>query len=419
MTINHIYNADSRSISEVLNCGEVVNTTITSPPYFDMKDYGSENQIGFGQEYEEYLEDLKLVFQNIYNITKEDGSLWIVIDTFKKEKSVVPLPFDLVSKLIGIGWKLKDIIIWKKDKTVPWSTKGFVQRKFEYILFFSKTDNFKYNIDRVRAYDTSHLKRWWVKYPERYNPKGKAIDEVWEYPIPTQGSWGNKYIRHFCPLPIEMVGNMIQLTTDEGDLVLDPFSGSGSVPAQACFMKRNYVGFELNKSYIDMFEDYINNSFTVERKKYNLLCENDDQSQFEITIMELRCLKYARLLRNYIKKSIDISNIIIFTEFVRKIEESNKIIDANFIVCCDHNETILKPIIDQVVKRPPLSKFGIKPSIFFHEPINKDFMSGKEMFGYTSTNSHSTFGEVNYEDLDKRCAVISPIKMMINENDYN
>jgi DNA methylase. len=187
--INKIFNIDSRNIIDVLGDSVRIKSTITSPPYFDMKDYGSENQIGFGQNYQNYLEDLKQIFSNIYKITDDDGSLWIIIDSFKRDNQVVTLPFDLSNKLKETGWLLQDIIIWKKDKTVPWSNNGFVQRKFEYILFFTKTKNFKYNKDKVRNYDTDQLKKWWVKYPERYNPKGKALDEIWEFPIPVQGSW--------------------------------------------------------------------------------------------------------------------------------------------------------------------------------------------------------------------------------------
>ncbi len=114
---------------EILPEGVQVQTTITSPPYFDMKDYGVEGQVGFGQKYEEYLEDLKEIFAQIYTVTKDDGTLWIVIDTFKRDHAVVTLPFDLVQKLNSVGWKLQEIIIWKKDKTVPWSSKGFMAKK--------------------------------------------------------------------------------------------------------------------------------------------------------------------------------------------------------------------------------------------------------------------------------------------------
>ena len=104
----------------------------------DLKDYGVENQIGFGQSYEKYLSDLQSVFGQILQRTKDDGTLWIIIDTFKRNGSVVPLPFDLANKLKEIGWHFQDVIVWKKDKTGPWSTSGFIQKKIEYILFFSK-----------------------------------------------------------------------------------------------------------------------------------------------------------------------------------------------------------------------------------------------------------------------------------------
>ncbi len=151
--LNRVYNIDSRQILESISQNSEIQTTITSPPYFDMKDYGSENQVGYGQKYEDYLNDLQNIFGQILRITKDDGTLWIVIDTFKRNNQVVSLPFDLANKLKDIGWFLQDIIIWKKDKTVPWSTNGFMQRKFEYILFFSKNIKYKSNKDKVRIFD--------------------------------------------------------------------------------------------------------------------------------------------------------------------------------------------------------------------------------------------------------------------------
>ena len=72
-------------MSEIVSKDIQIQTTITSPPYFDMKDYGVEGQIGFGQKYEEYLNDLKSIFNHVFDYTKEDGTLWIIIDTFKEE----------------------------------------------------------------------------------------------------------------------------------------------------------------------------------------------------------------------------------------------------------------------------------------------------------------------------------------------
>lgn len=108
--LNQVYNIDSRHILESIPQNIEIQTTITSPPYFDMKDYGSENQVGYGQIYEDYLNDLQNIFGQILKITKDDGTLWIIIDTFKRNNQVVSLPFDLANKLKDIGWFLQDII---------------------------------------------------------------------------------------------------------------------------------------------------------------------------------------------------------------------------------------------------------------------------------------------------------------------
>ena len=139
-----LHHADARDLNSIMK-EKVVSATITSPPYYNMKDYGYKNQIGYGQEYDDYLKDIGQVFDQIYKLPKDDGSLWVIIDTFKKNNEVVTLPFDFSKKLNEVGWKLRDIIIWDKNKTVPWSKKGQTKNKFEYILLFSKFKDFNYN----------------------------------------------------------------------------------------------------------------------------------------------------------------------------------------------------------------------------------------------------------------------------------
>jgi DNA modification methylase len=415
-----IHNVDARKISDHIH-GEVIQSIITSPPYFNMKDYGSENQIGFGQTYNEYLKDLKLVFSNIYKSTKHDGTLWIIIDTFKGKDGIVPLPFDLAAKLKEIGWKLQDIIIWKKDKTVPWYTTGFVQRKFEYILFFSKSETYKCHRDTVRMYDTKHLKQWWVKYPERYNPKGKALDEVWEYSIPTQGSWGSKYIKHFCPLPTDMVGNMIQLSTDEGDIVMDPFSGSGSVLVQAAYMNRQYVGFELNPGYVDMFKNYLEKTLDNGRKNFKEVQSDDSQqNDFKDLILKLRCLKYARVLYQKVGKIIKKNPIdYIIVEDMGISEEKFKLKKVRYSLVLNDdviaNELSYK--IPSITSVSPLSKFGIEQII---ELTNHTYEIGtnKQLYGYTATNTHHTIGEVRINNIPANVKVVADIKLEIIEKNF-
>jgi DNA modification methylase len=410
---NKIYQSDSRNLIERIGDLTKIKSTITSPPYFDMKDYGSENQVGFGQSYQDYLHDLKDIFGQIFKVTENDGSLWIIIDSFKRENQVVTLPFDLSNTLKEIGWLLQDIIIWKKDKTVPWSNNGFVQRKFEYILFFTKSAKFKYNKDRVRNFDTNQLKKWWVKYPERYNPKGKALDEIWEFPIPVQGSWGDKYIRHFCPLPKEMVATMIEISTDENDIVLDPFAGSGSVLFQAAVMKRKYIGFELNQDYIDMFKKYLKLNFKKSAIEYEQFCQLEGQDVFKRRILDLRALKYGRLLVNELDKKFNFD----FKVFVKiidiDIDERTLIkVEYQFIGNILKKNDVLQEI-EIIIKSPPFSKFGIKPVFKLVDSIK---LSKSKYYVYTKTNTYS-FSDLAFDS--PKAKVISEICVNLNENDYS
>lgn len=411
--VNNIYNEDARNIKNILGNKVKIRSTITSPPYFDMKDYGSENQIGFGQNYEEYLEDLKVIFQNILNITEDDGSLWIIIDSFKRDNQVVTLPFDLSNKLKDIGWLLQDIIIWKKDKTVPWSKSGFVQRKFEYILFFTKTKSFKYNKDKVRNFDTDQLKKWWIKYPERYNPKGKALDEIWEFPIPVQGSWGDKYIRHFCPLPKEMVATMIEISSDKNDIILDPFAGSGSVPFQSAIMERKYIGFELNSQYIKMFEEYLKENSAKSEKEYKKLLNISDQDNFKNQILNLRALKYGRLLLNEIEKKFSIITKV-FVEIKEYFDDDKThiLVEYQFFEISDEHKTDILNFINTITTKAPFSKFGIKHLIKFLK--RKNFDNGV-YYTYSKTNSYS-FSQ--FEPKNSKAKVISKICVNLDEKDY-
>ena len=409
--MNKVYNGDSRCLSEILPEGVQVQTTITSPPYFDMKDYGVEGQIGFGQKYEEYLEDLKEIFAQIYTVTKDDGTLWIVIDTFKRDHAVVTLPFDLVQKLNSVGWKLQEIIIWKKDKTVPWSSKGFMQRKFEYVLFFSKQNNYKTNKDQVRIYDTQQLKKWWVKYPERYNPKGKALDEIWEFPIPVQGSWGTEYIRHFCPLPKEIVATMISISTDEEDVVFDPFAGSGAVMSQSAYMKRTYLGIEINPQYINMFEAYLKSTIESGKKEYYSYMNTMDQVAFETTIQNLRALKYGRILLNNIEKDYGINDLKIYVQRTESSISSKIKVEYTFIGRQLDDE--FYRMISTYTNRPPLSKYGIIPTFKCGIDLS---MLNIEIYMYSKTNSHSYLRDCNYTD--SKVKIISPIKVDLYEKDF-
>jgi len=417
--MSEVFLDDARNLRKRVKKNSV-DVTVTSPPYFDMKDYGHSEQIGFGQTYEKYLADLRKIFKDVFHVTKETGSLWVVIDSFKRDGAVVTLPFDFAREISSVGWKLQDVIIWKKDKTVPWSKKGTTRKIFEYVLFFSKGQDFKYYSERAR--EIRDLKEWWVRYPERYSPHGKSLEEIWEFSIPTQGSWGEGYIKHFCPLPEDLVKRILTLTTDEGDTVFDPFSGSGTVPAQAAFMARKYFGFELNPGYLDMFETYLANNIDERLTAYSASKVSIDADAFKETIIQLRILKYARLLAKKLK-SVGIGVDKVWVEpLSRPVRGKYDIASAKYVFLTA--ETVSKEAllnsIKEIVSCPPLSKFGICADFDQLTELKAfvDILPSSEMYIYTAGNTHQYKSSHVKSQIRKDEFIFSPIALNINEEIY-
>jgi len=391
---------DARSIPSLFPAKEAVDTTITSPPYWNLKDYGSRKQIGYGQTYEEYLDELEEIFRSIYTITKRTGSLWIISDTIKSNGELKLFPFDLASRLKRIGWILQDVIIWHKDKTLPWSHRGKLRNIFEYILFFSKSTDFKYFLSRVR--EAGGLKRWWVRYPERYSPLGKAPTRTWSIPIPRQGSWGDNWVRHFCPLPPELVRRTVLLSTRAGDLVLDPFAGSGVVLAQSYALGRRFIGLDLRKRYRRMFQNRVLPSLlaTEARGSTSRTAQVKQKRKHAGLIWRLRKLKYSReLVRLYDRKfgklraggllvlalSASRTKIVIFFPPNRK---PPRLLDSN---------------IKTLMRVPPLSKYGLRPEMSTvringnveSQLKRRGLLRGRRLFLYSNGRTYKISSMIN------------------------
>ena len=349
----------------------MINVTITSPPYGSMKDYGSKMQIGFGQSYDEYLNSLVNIFANLYRKTADTGSLWIVVDTFKENSTLRLLPFDLCSRLGGVGWLLKDIIVWNKTRTLPWSGRGQFRRIFEYILFFAKSSDFRYYIDRIKEPDD--LKEWWVKYPERYSPAGKVPSSIWTFPIPVQGSWSKSGFRHFCPFPPSLVERILLLTTNPDDCVFDPFAGSGVVLAQARASGRRFIGCDVNKSYRQQFASIVADDIRRKwhRKKKSIERNGARQIALAERIYKLRQTKFPKALFKELQSSLGRAALgrvkVIFAVAAPVGEKAAPRYFSKVAVhlICD-GKTPLNRIEEKalvLVKKPPLSKYGIIPEV--------------------------------------------------------
>jgi DNA modification methylase len=358
---NRLLNEDVRRLLQFVKESSI-DVTVTSPPYFDLKDYHDPRQIGHGQDFTGYQNDLTHVFADVLKVTKDTGSLWVVVDNIRVGGKLVLLPFEIAEWIRGAGWTLQDILVWDKVKTRP-VTRGLGLRKvYENILVFSKTKNFKHYLDKIRDYE---LSRWWVKWPERYKSSGRVPSDIWSYLIPAQGNWSRwpifKYQKlHECPFPPELVERILLLTTDPDDSVLDPFAGSGMTLAVANCMKLRFTGFEINETYLRNFWNElvptVKNWYQENHAKRVL---SDDE--MAIRLEKLKKLKFARTLSARL-----ISELPTFGPASTFLLEKNGEIDVFLL----YDETLQRldsqsqskasTVIEKLLSTKELKTFGIK-----------------------------------------------------------
>jgi DNA modification methylase len=363
---------DARRLDTLLPKGQYLDATITSPPYGPTIDYGHREQIGFGQSYKTFLADMSNVMAVLWDRTRDSGCLWLVVDTFKEARPggvsrLVPLPFDLVRLAEDTGWVLQDTIIWHKDHTLPWSGPGRLRNSFEYVLFLVKGPGFKYRLDRIR--DSSANQDWWHRYPERYSPLGAAPTNVWRFPIPRQGSWGNGTVDHRCPLPDGLVQRIVELTTDTGDVVCDPFAGIGTVPAVAEALGRRSVGVELLPEHVEQFYAAVLPE-TVARLQPAELRGTKRPVKFARQIAYLRHAKLVRaLVRRFTALGIPVAAAVAnATVRIPSPAHPHSVGKQRIDIYLNAEADLQKAASDgdELLKRRPLSKFGIEASLKVH-----------------------------------------------------
>lgn len=220
-----------------------VKLAVTSPPYWNLKDYFKKGQIG-QESYEIYLKRMETVWAQCCNKLSDDGTLWININTRVQNGNVITIPHDFVKICRRIGFFYKGIIIWHKSSGIPTGDKNIVDRH-EYVLIFSKNEDFV--VDRKVFAGFADYKNDFMNGGAFWNINRKA------------GSVGKKYI-HPAIYPNDLVSRIIKATTSLGDTVLDPFLGSGTsiIAAEQC--NRHCVGYEFNEG----FEELIKSRFDSE-----------------------------------------------------------------------------------------------------------------------------------------------------------
>ena len=252
-----------------------VRTCVTSPPYFGLRDYGMNGQMGLELTPDDFVNQLASVFQSVYDVLTDDGTIWLNLgDTYHPNGNLLGMPWRVAFELQSQGWILRSDIIWQKPNVMPESTKNRPTKSHEHLFLFAKSNKYFYDVDSIRepvsaisiarskyAFNTDrpsakttggiHVE----KMGERFvNPKGRNKRDVWT--IPTASFKG----AHFAVMPEALVEPCVLAGSTEGDTVLDPFTGSGTVAVVALRHGRNFVGTELNPEYGEIAKDRITNA---------------------------------------------------------------------------------------------------------------------------------------------------------------
>ena len=293
-----------------------VRTCITSPPYWGLRDYGNDNQIGLEQSPSEYVAKLVEVFADVHRVLADDGTLWLnlgdsyagsgkgrnadgthptgsmqdsnlgtIIGNLTKAggeipaKNLVGIPWRVAFALQEFGWYLRQDIIWAKPNPMPESVTDRCTKSHEYLFLLSKSPKYFYDNEAIKELATpegiARRKRGvsanyknvggspgqteqGLAKPRALNPDlDVAITrnkrDVWTIPTkPFKGA-------HFAVMPESLVEPCVLAGSQQGDLVLDPFAGSGTVGVVALRHERNFVGIEINPVYAQLANDRIFN----------------------------------------------------------------------------------------------------------------------------------------------------------------
>lgn len=293
-----LYHGDTLAVAQRLP-SNYVNCIVTSPPYFGLRDYGTEGQYGLESSPAEYVERLRTLFSELRRVLADDGTLWLNIgDSYANDakwggstggkhsaklhggtkigrakrttgipaKNLIGIPWRIAFALQDDGWILRNAIIWHKPNAMPESVTDRLSKRYEHLFLFSKSQKYYFYLDGIRekhqaaiagkkgpggggvggmsvglgATGESHLYG---------NPKGKNPGDVWAIntqPFPEA---------HFATYPQELPRRCVKAGCPEGGIVLDPFHGSGTTGLVATELGRRYIGVDINSKYLDMSLD--------------------------------------------------------------------------------------------------------------------------------------------------------------------
>ncbi len=276
--------------SDIIICGDslevlrslpdnYVQSIITSPPYFNQRDYSHELQIGHERFLNEYVSHLRIIFSECKRVLAESGILWLNIGDKYTDGELMGVPWEVALSLKASGWILRSDIIWHKPNAMPSSVKNRPTPDHEYLFMFTKSRDYYYNADAIREphvtfTDQSKMKggrsHFGVKdgtpekgknqgnsnlhrgrWDQAFHPLGRNKRTVWSIPL-------SKFRdAHFAVFPESLVETCIKASSKPTDLILDPFCGSGTSLAVARKLSRRFIGIDINSDYCKIAQNRV------------------------------------------------------------------------------------------------------------------------------------------------------------------
>ena len=232
-----------------------VQTVVTSPPYWSLRDYDADSQIGRDDSLPDYIATIVNTFEKLRTVLTDDGTVWLNVgDSYTsgnrryrapdrknaaramsvrpptpeglKEKDLIGVPWRLAFALQAAGWWIRSEVVWVKPNAHPESVRDRPTLDHETVFLLSKSQDYYYDIDAVRG------------------PNGRRLRTTWAIPTdPQQQTYANG-INHPAVMPIELARRCIQITSRPGDFVLDPYAGSGTSLVAARSLSRMWIGID-------------------------------------------------------------------------------------------------------------------------------------------------------------------------------
>ncbi|MFN3153151.1 DNA-methyltransferase [Bremerella sp.] len=271
--LNTVYHGHARDVLKTFP-DEVIDCVVSSPPYFQQRNYDGDDQIGQETSPEDYVQSLVEVFGEVRRTLKETGALWLVLGDKYLDGELLGLPWQVALALRADGWKLRSDVIWHKPNAMPSSVKTRPTTDHEYVFLLVKNNQYFYDADAIRephvtfsenskmkggrnhfhrrgstpeagkngGNNNLHDARW----DQAFHPKGRNKRTVWSIPL-------SKFRdAHFAVFPETLVETCINATCPEDGTVLDPFFGSGTTGVVAKRLGRSYVGIDQSEKYVEM-----------------------------------------------------------------------------------------------------------------------------------------------------------------------